>query len=106
MEIMGEEYWSVVFRTGAKGQPGYYFVLDFQNLPHEAIEGVRASAEVLLREQGAHRSLVRNTARAIVHLCSRRLLHPAGAPETHYLVQAVWDPRESREVVDGDRARI
>jgi hypothetical protein len=103
---MREEYWSDVYRAGPKGRLAYSFELDFQDLPYQAIERVRTTAEQLLREQGVGRSLVRNTARAIAHLCTVRLAHPEGAPASHYLVQAAWSPKDDDEAIRGDSARI
>jgi hypothetical protein len=103
---MREECWGDRYLTGAKGQPAFHFELDFQDLPDESVARVRASAERFLRDYGESRSLVRNTGRAIAHLCTVRLTHPPGLPANHWIVQAVWDPMDDAEAVQGDRARI
>jgi hypothetical protein len=103
---MDEEYWTDLVRMVPKGQLAYSFVLDFQYLPREAVEHVRATAEQLLREQGAGRSLVTNTARTIAQLCTVRLGHPESPPASHYLVQVGWSKDDDEEAVRGDCGRI
>jgi hypothetical protein len=105
--VLHEEYWAESYLTGEKGQPAYNFLLDLQNLPPEATERVRAAAEELLMKQGGHRTLVRNACRAIAQLCTVRLAYaPGSAPATVYVVQVVWGPKDDRELVLADLARI
>jgi len=100
-----EEYWAQAYWVGVKGQPAFRFTIDFQNVPLYATEQVRASVEQLLREHGAGRPLVRNTAKAIADLCSIRLAHePNWAPATRYLVFVPWDQADTEGQVLGDRS--